>query len=230
MERTPLIICSSGLDEAGREKPREPHSSLPVLDLVVFILALVFMSCAGRDLPVPDLAHASDDPQPAQVMSLIGRFGIGHACPVNEHIITAAHVAARVGRNHEQYPMSYVYQQGTKTGLLKPSSDHPPSQHVDLGWLDVELGDVPYFNSLARDVYVGDKIFWFEYDKQFKKKRVDSKVVEVIAGHLVTKIPFARGASGGCIFNEDNEVVGIPVWRFSIGVGVGVMLTKKWPW
>jgi len=177
---------------------------------------------------VPDLARDSLIPQPAQVMSLIGRFGIGHACPVDDHIMTAAHVAVKMGRDYGQYPMSYVYQQGPLTGLLGPSLDHPPSMYADLAWLDVTLGDTPIYNRRAQDVSIGDKIYWFEYDKSLHKEKVSSKVVQIIAGHIATKRPFASGASGGCIFNEANEVVGIPVWR--LGVGVGVLLTEKWSW
>ena len=198
------------------------------------MLLIGLTSCAGRGASsVPDLAHDSLIPQPAQVMSLIGRWGLAHACPVDEHILTAAHVAARMGTDYGQYPMSYVYQQGAKSGLLTPSQDHPPSTFVDLAWFDVNLGDVPDFNPRAKTVSIGEKVYWFEFDysrkKVLRKEKIESKVSHVIAGHLSTDRPFTRGASGGCIFNEAGEVVGIPIWRIGYG-GVGVQLTEQWNW
>ena len=53
-------------------------------------------------------------------------------------------------------------------------------------------------------------------------------MTQVFAGHIVTRDPFVRGASGGCIFNEADEVVGIAVWN--VVSGIGVVLTKKWNW
>ena len=220
--------------------------------MVLALLVSMLCSCAGRDLaPSTSPESPSIEPQPAQVMSLIGRFGLAHACPVNDHIVTAAHVATIIPRGSmSQYSASYVYQQGERTGLITMDTSHAPSRFVDIAWMRLEQGDSPVFNKRAAGLQVDDAVHWYEYEygagqAMLRLVRRDSIVTQMIAGHLVTEESPEHGASGGCIFNESGEVVGIVSFGLAqegtgkLGPfgykplewsGVGVILTDEWGW
>lgn len=234
-----------------------------MLGVLSALLALALTSCAGwGPLNSPLFRFTSDQaespsviPQPAQIMSLVGRFGFAHACPTEGRVYTAAHVAATVPRGtRKQFPSSYAWQQGDREGLVTASRYPAPSQFADVAFLDVVTGK-PEMMLRAAEVNVGERVYWYEYNFSNKDEMLDlvlreSVLTKLVAGHFVTEDSFTQGASGGCVFNDRGEVIGIISFRLRVmnqartkaeissglsrsgeqWVGVGVLLSDGWCW
>jgi len=206
------------------------------------LLALTFTSCAGGSTPMPDQASPSVHEPSAQVMSLIGRFGLAHACPVEGRIITAAHVATHITSGYQQYPVNYVYQQGALKGFLAPIG--PPLSSRDISQMVVDIGDQPIYNPMAEKVEAGAGVYWFEYEyssmeDMLRQVRRNAVVNRLVAGHVVFNAEPTAGSSGGCLFNEADEVVGIISFGLLVDgseykrkgaeyAGVAVNYTREW--
>jgi len=160
-------------------------------------------------------------------LSLIGKHAMGHACAVNGKILTAAHVAAP-RMNGVETPQWYTWSDGVRGGWMKFKVASPAR---DLAMMESDMGDTPRYNELALSAIAGEKVYWYQYNYANKRVLQVSKreaiIERTIAGHIVMSNPPARGASGGCLFNEANEVVGIITWAFDTA-GVAVNLTGQW--
>ncbi len=148
-------------------------------------------------------------------MSLIGRTSLAHACPVGGFIVTAAHVMESPGKEPTQY--SYIYQQGSRIGWLKPIETFKFS---DLGLMTVSSGDTPLYHKFSDTFPLrGDRIHWYEYNyrKGVYPIRRQAKVSSIIAGHLSFYPGPHSGASGGCVYNESGEVLAVITWGLGDG-------------
>ena len=80
---------------------------------------------------------------------------------------------------------------------------------------------------IADSIREGQKVHWFEYDfgrKFLQPRERKAKVVRVLAGHVVFDKNPEGGASGSCLLDENDHVVGIVVRRFyNHGVAVSVI-------
>ena len=165
-------------------------------------------------------------------MSLVGRYGFAHACPVDGQIVTAAHVAEAVSKG-STYRLYYTYVQGDKAGYLSPGW---VAQSRDIALLSVDAGDAPAFNKTAEKApHEGDDIYWyeFEYSRGASIKKKEGRVIGVTGGHMAFYPPPHPGASGGCILNENGDVLGIVTWGIegTKMIGFGPILTGHWrPW
>lgn len=143
-------------------------------------------------------------------MSLIGRTGLGQACPVSGLILTAAHVA--VGLSPDLRPRGYVFQQYDQQGFV---SGHSPLWSRDLAQVNLDAGNIARQYVRAAGVEVGDRVTWTEFNITTSPLRIvtrEGKVSEKAAGHLSFFPEPSPGASGGCLFAADGTVVGIVVW------------------
>jgi hypothetical protein len=160
---------------------------------------------------------------------MIGRYGIAHACPVEGKILTAAHVA-EVTVEGRTIQLGYTFQQGDSHGFLTGQSG---LFSRDLAPMTLDEGDVTYF-PLAEAAIQDSKVFWQEFDISVKPLRLvtrSAKVGQLVSGHFTFKPGPSPGASGGCVFDESGNVVGIVTWTVGPGVGVAVNLTgPNWPW
>ncbi len=181
------------------------------LAIILLALTTACTSCAK-----PQVAKL-----PAQAnwptMTLIGRTGLAHACPVGGFIVTAAHVMEGANSLGVKIEHRYIYQQASRIGWLKPNYTF---QHRDLGFMLVDSGDTPKFHNFAEAFPLkGDRIHWYEYDYtkgvQMVKKR--GRVVSTISGHLSFTPGPTSGASGGCIYNESEDVLAVITWRLGKG-------------
>lgn len=150
-------------------------------------------------------------------MSLIGRTGLAHACPVGGYIVTAAHVMEGPMANGVTLQRSYIYQQGSRIGWLKPDF---ALKHRDLGFMKVSSGDTPLFHEFSDTFPLpGDRIHWYEYAYRkgvhLVKRR--ARVSTTVAGHLSFTPGPHSGASGGCIYNESGEVLAVITWGLGDG-------------
>jgi hypothetical protein len=185
--------------------------------LIVSML-VVASGCASKVL-----THELPSPQNGDaVMQLFGRWAIGHACPCDGLILTAAHVAhpLYLRNGHKDEIISYAW------------SDHLGNEGYvgsaylmlarDLGVLRILSGSPHYYRHAPEKPVSGDVVSWKEYDYRSRRHAYAPRirtatVVRLVAGHLILDDsanpddPANPGASGTCLFNEMGQVVGIPI-------------------
>jgi hypothetical protein len=191
--------------------------------ILTFLLAI--LGCAGNT-PAP---HALTElPVPRLSLSLIGANQMGHACAVSGEILTAGHVAAPKYGGEYMF-QSYAWTDGVNGGWLHFEGVSP---YRDLGKLHVDKGDVPVSQYRQESpATVGQHVTWYEYNYDpgyvLSVRRRESKIERVQAGHIITGDAPNPGASGSCLFNARNEVIGIVTWNVADS-GVSVDLTGQW--
>lgn len=178
---------------------------------------------AAAALFLMSVAAIGDEPKfnTDGVLSLMGRFSIGHACPVEPGFaITAAHVLDKVWFDSEVDLLPFRFENGAgEEGLALPSG---VLMEADLGWVFLFPPVTVYYPFAKERPKRGDKIYWIEYetkdqDKVFQSRIRESEIITVRAGHIFTKRTIRHGASGGCAWNEAGEVIGISVKSFRFG-------------
>ena len=172
------------------------------------------------------------EPKP---VPLIGINGIGHACPTVEAIYTAHHIIDDKDKNHMYFSTPY--------GTAKPVwADHVR----DLATVEIDgedpryrvaaLGEMPRYRVAATAPIPKEKVHWYEFNfhnrKEFlRQERREAKVLRTVAGHIVFDKGPVNGASGSCLLNEREEVVGIVIWTFYVrgkSVGVAASIVDEW--
>ena len=157
----------------------------------------------------------------SNVLHLMGRHAVAHACPVAPHYaITAAHVIDPrwMDKEFPLIPYRFSNDDGVE-GIAKPAGVF---KEADVGLLILGPSPVEFYRLAEHAPKLKDKIFWIEYnDKKvndaFRTEVREAEVVRVVAGHIYTDDAPVPGASGGCAFNEANEVVGIIVAGWGVG-------------
>lgn len=200
------------------------------IDVLWVSLLVIQLACAGKVITVeaPEIANA-----PAvntdKTLQLIGRSGIAQACPVAGVIYTAAHVVQH--EDADGKPGAWVAGYAFSTaegneGVVVPAYINAIR---DIAVLYPKSGAVNYYK-LGPTPESGSKVFWREYDFKdivLDKVLAESEVLHLLAGHVIMANAPKQGASGGCLFNEEGEVIGIAVWSVSDG-GVTVSITGFW--
>lgn len=177
------------------------------------LLALSLSTCFAcvatnveRALTVPGIPNEVDP----SLSLATPNGGVGHACPVDGQVVTAAHVVIdkQAGR---VVNVSYSYK-GTE-GLGEVVAVSP---FKDLALLVVS-GPIDYLP--RAEAKVGDVVFWFEYDFRTREnllrgRRRFATVIRLVAGTILFDAPPTPGASGTCLINSEGAVVGIVVAGF----------------
>ncbi len=160
---------------------------------------------------------AAVQPRP---LPLIGFSGLGHACPTETAIYTAHHVLDSKER-HMNFATPY--------GIARPAWTDTAR---DLATISIDAR-VPRYQVAGMPPEPKEKVHWYEFNLNskkdyFKQERRDAKILRTISGHIVFDKSPVGGASGSCLLNEREEVVGIVIWSLRRGVGVAVSIVDKW--
>jgi hypothetical protein len=170
------------------------------------------------------------------VLALVGRHAIAHACPVGpQHALTAAHVTDIRWYDDDAPLVPYRYEnENGEFGLAVPLSVYTAS---DTGWVRLSSALSMWYRYADGPPEIGSRVYWVEYDVHNKKnalkaKYEDAKVINVVAGNIFVDRAPIPGSSGGCVWNENGEIVGIvsAAWKiskdyrsdFNVGAFVGV--------
>lgn len=194
---------------------------------MAFLSALVLTGCSAcataPAIPVcpecpPERARV--EPDVTRMATLVGIDGLAHACPVEivgdkTLMLTARHVA--VSRTAsllaEPGPSAYAVRIGDAFGFATPVLH---SDILDIGVMVADFASplAPYRIATERPK-VGDSVWLVDFDRRkkqaFQDKGVEATVVTVLPGHILLDDFGQPGASGGCVLNRKEEVVGIYV-------------------
>jgi hypothetical protein len=155
------------------------------------------------------------------MLALVGRFSVATGCPVSAtRALTSAHVTDPRWFDSKAplWPFRFENALGEE-GIAAPMSVRT---EADLGWLALRTPVSVWYSVASEKPKVGDKVFWREYeiqkeDKFFTFVERDSEIVSVVAGSFYTKRIIRQGASGGCVFNEAGEILGLATMGYTIG-------------
>ncbi len=180
---------------------------------LVLSILFTFLSSPSvfADDPLPEHARAS--------IKMSARWSSSHACAVDGVVITNAHVVDRrlpTNMGDPIVPATFRYQQVDGPEGIGELFAIIGSADIAL----VNLDQYPtYFAPRATEAPAeGDEVSWYEYDLRknedaYKRRRRTTRVVTDFAGTLVLKDKATTGASGGCLFNEVGEVVGLMTFQ-----------------
>jgi hypothetical protein len=167
------------------------------------------------------LNSAYAKPDTSGVMTLLGTT-LGHACPVDGQVLSAAHVAF----DPRGYARQFSWEDdagraGTAKGLEL-------NGYRDLAELTVTHGTPEYYKG-GPPPEVGSEVTWVQYDDNLNRKIRSAKVLFYRAGYLFFHKPPQYGASGSCLFDEAGNAVGIVVWATGAHRNRGAAVVLDWP-
>lgn len=185
--------------------------------LAVFSLLFCFVCCTNHLIPLNVPKDSTGVPVDVSV-SIIGLGGMGHGCPVGNGIIyTARHVVVdrTTGKAIREVVWSDHLGNNGRAVLLKIDTAR------DLAALKISSGKTHELE-IATAITPGERIHWWDYDWSSKEAAFDAKLRWArvlgpnVAQHIRMSETPAKGASGGCLVNDSNEVVGIVVFGLQL--------------
>jgi hypothetical protein len=177
---------------------------------LLLLVVLGAYGCGGKRIATfPE----SPEPDMSAVMAIVGRFGIGSACPIGpDLVVTAAHMGdlrpfdATVGL----FPYPWSSEDG-RTGIIVPMR---VTSVTDLATYTPVESLTRWYPRAEKAPEPGEYLWWQEYnfdnkDHAFEREVKKSKVLRVISGHIILREEVEGGASGGCVINARGEAVGV---------------------
>lgn len=163
--------------------------------------------------------HPSEAALVRSTLRLIGRFGAGHACPVEPRIaLTNGHmVDLRPFGDTVLAPFGSAYSDGVgNAGFLVPINERL-ERWRDLAAVEPLTQGAVFVDPLPvakQPPLAGDRIWLLGYDWRSKKSAladdvIEAKVTRIVALHVQFYPAGQGGSSGSCVLNDAGEVVAI---------------------
>ena len=205
---------------------------------IVFVFAVMQCStCSPKNVHWEKPERLVIEPNTNGVLRLIGRWASAHGCPVDGIILTAAHVNNLFygTTNMNTILVGYQWEDGDgNKGMLSGAS---ASLFRDLGLMNLESGEPRYYRHAPKEPSPGDALFWLEYNDDTPENLYTRRVgrgslLRNVSGHLLLDKGPTKGASGSCVLNSKDEVVGvvarIRTTKNKKAVGVAVSVAGFW--
>lgn len=163
------------------------------------------------------IVHAQS-PDPSGIVSLIGAQSFAKGCPISEdRLLTSRHVAVEDIPGQPSRPKYFAWSdQADHYGVVWPvdydlfrdlalmQSDHPFATWYPQATVAPAIG--------SEVVIAGYRV-----NGRFELKTIKTKVLNIVAWHLVLDKAGEPGFSGSCVLNGTNDVVGIYQWAVTQG-------------
>ena len=195
------------------------------------LLLAATLGCAARaDIRSPEPPE-SVLPYSIQV---VGDISIGGACAVGNQIFTAKHVVNPfMGRDAGAMAYGSGLSWSTPAGLrgylnVEWSQWYRDIAGLSLAWTE----DLPKFWPYASGVVVGERVRWVGYvwdpgERIMASRERQGKVLRTVGGYIVFDGDPVEGSSGGCLWNDADEVLGVVVWSVE-NAGLAVSVAGYW--
>jgi len=194
------------------------------LAILALLLSAACSSCA-HNVGDPFLAPPQD-----RSVYVFTPEGFGRGCPVDGLIVTARHLVKIAG----PFPGSYNASWSDNYGHSGYATTVFVNNFQDVAGLTVNGPQYPVEARIARSK-VKEEVFWYEYDYVDDPMRSTLRraiLTRRVGRHLILSEAPNDGASGGCVFNQKGEAIGIIVWRLpfeeSEDVGIGLQFPEEW--
>ena len=147
-------------------------------------------------------------------MTVSKTTSFGHGCAVNGFTITNAHMVDPREVNDFSPPSKIRFRYQWQTGETGRGFSTLVSSQADLAVVALDSDPPNGYAPLAPRPFVGDMIYWTEYDFSKRKhimqeRERKGKIMRIVAGYVYLEENITRGASGGCAWNERGEVIGL---------------------
>jgi V8-like Glu-specific endopeptidase len=166
------------------------------------------------------------------------RGSFAHACPIYPNLaLTSAHTVDRNPGSGEDEWVGGRYHSldGASLGVFTPVLVSKIGDYAVISLKGPVAGTYPL---AAHDPVSGETVRWVEYawnnTKDAGRANVQtSTVLRVVAGVIFLKDRIASGASGGCLLNSKDEVVGLITGRIDVSDGFdqasfAISVTQDW--
>lgn len=163
-------------------------------------------------------------------MRLIGHRGLAHACPASATTAwTSRHVAMDERDPAIARRLAFVWSLQSSTGSAW-ALDFDLRRDLAVVALDPPVAVLP---SVSDDPpAVGERVYAWAYGASLEPKLVRATVERVVGAHLVLSEPGSPGMSGGCVWTERGQVVGVWQWGVELvnGKARGIASAVWGPW
>jgi hypothetical protein len=176
-------------------------------------------------------------PDTTGVIALIGRYTMGHACPVGPYeALTAAHVVDMRPFDREAPLSGARWSAGQMSGRISATA---VVAEEDIGIVTSKDPFPPHYERAEKAPEVGDTLWlvgfdWRSREKGFAERVLEVKVTRIVAGHVIFDPSGEPGSSGSCILDKDAKLVAINIAGKGVGfqrreeVGIGVGVWHPW--
>lgn len=200
-------------------------SSLKLL-LIGILLTSACSSFAGR--------QRAEAPNPRlyidKGVALFTPFSFGKGCPLEGKIVTARHILVDPIRPGMFSNATWSDQYGRSGGAVLSAV----SYEVDGAILHPDGIPKPHPVKTGRPT---KGLYFFDYNYESPETAFDpvlrkTKLLKLVGGYIIMDVAPSSGASGGCIYNDQDEAVGIVVWSIILNneekIGLGVQFLEGW--
>lgn len=176
--------------------------------LALLIFAVMAFGCGGKQISAVPESH----PDFSAALRIVGRFGIGGACPIGAHeVVTAAHMGDLRPFDNSVGLFPYPFSSALGEGIIVPVRVR---SLADLALYESVEPLTAWYSRAKLAPRLGETLWWQEYDFDSRDHAFDaevkkSKVVNVLAGHIILREELEGGASGSCVLNSIGEAVGV---------------------
>lgn len=197
--------------------------------LFAIALSLLTLACASSQ-SVTASARVTVMPSVDDVVRVIGATGFAHACSLK---------GGRLATNRHVIENMWTLRWSDGSGNEGTAEVEIQSPSADLAILHITSGKPSHEYPVATQrPAIGDRVVLrgYRYDGRknvLSERRVETKVSQVEAGHIVYEQSGFSGSSGSCVFNAAGEVIGINAWAIPTetrgeDVGLAVGLWGAW--
>lgn len=237
----PDLELEGGDEDEDRKRKLRLGAMVGGMALILIVLFLAFRPKAPAPPPAEPVAEAPKPPPPrlrtaAEVLADASTSGgklmsysmSGTATPVG---IALAIEPGQVVTTCHGLPA------GSKLVVKVGAQMHPADlnitdEELDLCRLSVAGFTTPPLKLAREDAKAGDKIFAVGVDAKGELAAVEGTVSQVRATArgkvLEVSMPIAAGASGGGIFDQQGQLVGIATAPHAFGAGLNIALPVSW--
>lgn len=241
----PDLDAEGGDEDEARKRKIRLGGMIGGMALIMLVLFLAFRPKAPAPPPVEPVAEAAKPaPPPPPKLRTSGEI-LADASTSSGQLLsysmsgvaTPVGLALAIDQGGQMVTTCHGIPAGTKLVVKVAAQLHPADlnitdEELDLCRLSVTGFTTPPLKLAAEDAKAGDKIFAVGMNAKGELEAAEGKVNQLRATPggkvLEVSVPIASTGSGGGIFNEQGQLVGIATAPHPYGAGLHIALPASW--